>query len=74
MSSPIFKFFNQAKKNSEIKIFNDEGKFSFKSYERDFISIYDVVNICNWFMKKKKKRTVFITLGLQNQFLFIKSL
>ena len=74
MSSPIFKFFNQAKKNSEIKIFNDEGKFSFKSYERDFISIYDVVNICNWFMKKKKIKNGIYNVGTSKSVSFIKSL
>ena len=72
MSSPIFKFFNQAKKNSEIKIFNDEGKFSFKSYQRDFISIYDVVNICNWFMKKKKIKNGIYNVGTSKSVSFYK--
>jgi len=63
MSSPIFKFFNQALKKSKINIFNNYGKLSYKSYKRDFVSVHDVVNICNWFMKHKRIKSDIYNIG-----------
>tara|TARA_B110000971_G_scaffold221948_1_gene271794 strand:- start:4752 stop:5702 length:951 start_codon:yes stop_codon:yes gene_type:complete len=60
MSSPILTFFNQAKKNKEIKLFDSTNQIKFDKYSRDFIYVNDVVNInYKFFLLKKKVNGIF---------------
>jgi|688.fasta_scaffold461950_2 ADP-L-glycero-D-manno-heptose 6-epimerase len=72
MASPVLKFFLQAKKNFKINIFKSSKKYNFRSYKRDFVSINDVVDICLWFMKKKKIKNDIYNIGTSRTTSFYK--
>ncbi len=63
MSSPILTFFKQAKKNSEIKIFDSIDNINFKKFTRDFVHVNDIVNINYEFYFLKKKVYGIFDLG-----------
>ena len=53
MSSPVFTFYNQIKRDNFCKIFGKYDGFKRGEHTRDFIYIDDVVDINLWAAKKK---------------------
>ena len=52
MSSPVFTFYNQIKRDNFCKIFGKYDGFNKVEHTRDFIYIDDVVDINLWAAKK----------------------
>ena len=60
MSSPIPKFYDQAKLNGTIKLFKSNNKsFDNGKQSRDFVYIQDCIDVIVWFINNPKKYGIF---------------
>ncbi|WP_288235962.1 ADP-glyceromanno-heptose 6-epimerase [uncultured Prochlorococcus sp.] len=59
MSSPIHKFYKQLIDSKKIKLFKSYGGFESGNHKRDFISVFDCIEVIKWIISNKSVSGIF---------------
>jgi ADP-L-glycero-D-manno-heptose 6-epimerase len=68
MCSPIYHFYNQLKQSNTIKLFGEYDGIAAGEQKRDFIHVYDVVDINLWFLKNNHSGIFNVGTGIAESF------